>query len=260
MRLRLRWRQSDLAVRAGVSAATISRLERGHFGRHALETIRRIAGALDMRVDLTPRWRAGDLDRLLNAGHSALHELVAREFRDQLPAWVMEPEVSFSIYGERGVIDILAWHPGRRALLVIELKTDIVDVNDLVGGVGRKRRLAARIAMERGWDPVSVSVWVIVAAGRTNRARIAAHGAMLRAAFPADGRSMFRWLRDPVGPIAGLSMWQNIHRGNAKAGVGSGSGGLAPVRRVRRAADPGRERGISQGAGSSAGTARPDRP
>ena len=42
----------------------------------------------------TRRWRAGDLDRLLNARHSELHELVARWFADQLPEWVLTPEVS----------------------------------------------------------------------------------------------------------------------------------------------------------------------
>ena len=87
---------------------------------------------------------------------------------------MLAPEVSFSIYGERGVIDILAWHPGRRALLIIELKTDIVDVNDLAGSADRRRRLAPKIVAERGWDPVTVSVWVIVAPGRTNRRRVAA--------------------------------------------------------------------------------------
>lgn len=35
------------------------------------------------------------------------------------------PEVSFSIYGQRGVIDILAWHAATRSLLVIELKTEM---------------------------------------------------------------------------------------------------------------------------------------
>jgi hypothetical protein len=99
-----------------------------------------------MRVDLVGRWRAGDLDRLLNAGHSALHESVARYFAGDHPAWTLAPEVSFSIYGERGVVDIVAWHPGRRALLIIELKTDIADVNELVGTVDRKRRLGRRIA------------------------------------------------------------------------------------------------------------------
>ena len=226
VRIRRGWRQVDLAEKARVSPSTISRIERGHFDRLSLVVIRRVAAALDIRVDLIARWRAGDLDRLLNAKHSALHEQVARMFRADLPAWIMEPEVSFAVYGERGVIDILAWHSGRRALLVIELKTDIVDVNDLVGGVDRKRRHARTVAMARGWDPATVSVWVIVAAGRTNRARVAAHGAMLRAAYPTDGRGIMRWLRDPAASVAALSMWQNVQPGTAMADLSS-------VRRVR---------------------------
>jgi transcriptional regulator with XRE-family HTH domain len=72
-----------------------------------------------------------------------------------------------------------------RALVVIELKTDIVDVNDLIGQMDRRRRLARRIAKERDWDPLTISTWVIVAAGRTIRARLAAHRALLRNAFPS---------------------------------------------------------------------------
>jgi HTH-type transcriptional regulator / antitoxin HipB len=223
IRLKRGWRQVDLASRAGVSPATISRLERGHPGTLTLDTMRRVAAALDIRVDLVPRWRAGDLDRLLNASHSQLHELVARWFADELPAWVLAPEVSYSIYGERGVIDIVAWHPGRRAILVIELKTDIVDVNQLIGKVGEKARLVRQIVRERGWDPLTVSTWVIVASGRTNRARLAAHRSVLRAAFPGNDGEIRRWLRDPVGSIAALSMR-----------TGPGTRPLAPTRRVRR--------------------------
>src|SRR4029453_8739322 len=132
---------------------------------------------------------------------SGLHQLVPRHLAD-LPEWIAQPEVSFAFYAERGVIDILAWHPGRRALLVIELKTDIVDVNNLVGTGDRKGRLATQIASERGWikrgePPPSVSIWVIVADGPTNRRRVRAHGAMLRTAFPTDGRSIRGWPRDP---------------------------------------------------------------
>src|SRR5688572_12132802 len=108
VRVRRGWRQSDLAARAGVSPATISRLERGHPGSLTLDMVRRVASALDVRVELVPRWRAGDLDRLLNAKHSQLHELVARWFAKELPAWVLAPEVSYAIYGERGVVDIVA--------------------------------------------------------------------------------------------------------------------------------------------------------
>jgi transcriptional regulator with XRE-family HTH domain len=222
VRQRRGWRQRDLATRAGVSDVTVSRIERGHLDTLSIRTVRAVASALDVRVDLIARWRAGDLDRLLNARHSALHDSVAEWFRDVMPDWELAPEVSFSIYGERGVIDIVAWHAGRRALLIIELKTDISDVNELVGTFDRKRRLARRIAEERDWEPLTVSGWVIVAAGRTNRARIAAHGAMLRAAFPVDGRAIRAWLADPVGTVAAMSMWS----------PGS-AGSRAPVRRVR---------------------------
>jgi len=224
VRIRRRMRQQDLATAAKVSRASISRVERGHFDSLSLRTIRATAAALDIRLDLLPRWRGGDLDRMLNARHSALHESIAVAFRRDLPEWTLAPEVSFSIWGERGVIDLLAWHSVRRALLVTELKTDISDANELVGTVDRKRRLAAQIARERDWDPASVSVWIVVSGSRTNRRRVAAHSAMLRAAFPADGRSIRAWLREPNRPIAALSMW---HEGVEAPGR------FAPVRRVR---------------------------
>ena len=80
-----------------------------------------------------------------------MHESVAG-FLLGLTGWTFASEVSFSIWGERGVIDILAWHEPSRSLLVIELKTALVDVNELVGNMDRKRRLAAVVARERGWD------------------------------------------------------------------------------------------------------------
>lgn len=114
IRGRRKWRLVDLAEKAGVSASFVSRLERGHVGTQSVDAIRAVASALDVRIDLVPRWRGGDLDRMLNAGHSQLHESVARWFRAKLPASVLAPEVTFAIYADRGVIDIFAWHPGRR--------------------------------------------------------------------------------------------------------------------------------------------------
>ena len=111
------------ASRAGrLSQPTISRIERGHVGSLSVACLREVGAELEIRVDLVPRWRGGDLDRLLNRAHSGLHESVARSFRDALPAWSLAPEVSFAFYGERGVVDIVGWHPGRRSLLVIELE------------------------------------------------------------------------------------------------------------------------------------------
>jgi transcriptional regulator with XRE-family HTH domain len=226
VRQRRDWRQWDLATKAGVSASTISRVERGHVGSLSVDTVRRIAAALDIRVDFVARWRAGDLDRLLNARHSRLHDAVAGTLKERFPTWELVPEVSFSVFGERGVIDLVAWNATHHALLLIELKTDISDVNELIGTFDRKVRLGRTISEQRGWRPVTVSGWVIVAPGRTNRERIAAHGRLLRAAFPQDGRMVDAWLRRPVSKLSALSLWRSAR--------GSPAGSLfAPVRRVR---------------------------
>lgn len=209
-------------------------MERGHLATVTLDAIRAIAATLDMRVDVIGRWRGGDLDRLLGAGHSALHESVAR-YLETRGGWRFASEVSFSNFGDRGVIDLIAWHEPTRSLLVIEFKTEFVDMNELIGTLDRKQRNAAQVARERGWlvDPSSVSVWVIVAETSTNRRRAADHRTMLGTAYPSDGRSMRGWLGKPAGAIRALSFWPVSRPGTRIAG----SSAPQPVRhRVRVAA------------------------
>lgn len=208
LRIRRPWRQRDLAEHAGVSQSMVSRIERGHLAGVTLEAIRRVAAALDLRLDLVGRWRGGELDRLLAAGHSALHESVARDIGGRV-GWRFSSEVSFAHFAERGIIDLLAWHEPSGALLVIELKTEFVDINELLGTLDRKRRHAEQIARERGWlnHASSVSVWVIVSDTSVNRHRARDHRTMLTTAYPTDGRSIRPWLRAPRGSVACLSFW-----------------------------------------------------
>jgi transcriptional regulator with XRE-family HTH domain len=177
IRIKKRWRQVDLAAKARVSRWVVMRIEQGRLSSVPLGKLRAVAAALDARIDAVVRWHGGDLPRLLSARHSGMHEAMAR-YLQRLPAWIVEPEVSFSIYGERGVIDILAWHPTSRMLLVIELKTEIIDLNELLGTLDRKRRLAWTVARHRGWDPVGISSWDVVADSRTNRRAVATHSAV----------------------------------------------------------------------------------
>ena len=73
--------QEALGDKAGLSKLDGQPDRAGSPGRACgFGPIRAIAGELDIRVDLVPRWRSGDLDRLLNRRHSTLHELVARWF------------------------------------------------------------------------------------------------------------------------------------------------------------------------------------
>lgn len=128
----------------------------------------------------------------------------------EIGGWIALPEVSFVQDGHRGVIDIVAWHAASRVLLVIELKTRIVDINDLMATMDVRRRVAWQIAREHGWDPVAVGVWVVVAPGRSNARALSDHATVLRAKFPADGRSMRRWLSKPTGDIAALSFLPEV--------------------------------------------------
>ena len=233
VRVRHRWRQTDVAQRSGVSAATISRIERGHVGSLSVDTVLRIAATLEIRVDFVPRWRGGDLDRMLASGHSAMHEAVARMLAET--AWLVAPETTFSIYGERGVIDILAFYPPSGAVLMIELKTELVDVQDLIASVDRYRRLAPQLARERGWEARSVSCWVLLRDTPANHRRVAAHATVLRTAFPQDGRRIPGWLRTPVTPISALSFLSNSHAQTAM----SASAGIQRVRVPRLAPQTG---------------------
>jgi transcriptional regulator with XRE-family HTH domain len=144
LRIRRAWRQSDLAERAQVSRSVISRIERGRFAGITLNTLRSVARAIDASIELSARWQGADTDRILNAGHARLHEEIAR-LLNSIPGWEHAPEVSFSIYGERGVIDILAFHAPSRSLLVIELKTELASFEYLLTVMSRRRAWRPRL-------------------------------------------------------------------------------------------------------------------
>lgn len=204
VRRRLGLRQADVAKLARVSPALVSRIERGRLGNITVARVRRVAEVLEIRLELDATWRGAELERLVNSRHAAMHEVALRTF-ESLTGWETASEVSFSIWGERGVIDIVAWHAETRTLLIIELKTELVDPQELVGTMDKRRRLAEHIAKDLGWQPRTVGVWVALADTSTNRRHVARHGRLLRGAFPVDGPAVRRWLRAPMGPIAALS-------------------------------------------------------
>src|SRR5205807_764098 len=86
--------------------------------------------------------------------------------------------------------------------LVIELKTEIVDVQELLGTLDRKARLGPQIVEDLGWKPRAVGRWVIVAESSTNRRRVAVHAQTVRAVLPVGHSEIVAWLREPRGPRA----------------------------------------------------------
>jgi hypothetical protein len=199
-------------------------LERGQLSELTFSMMRRIGAALDVRVELDPRWQRGTLAHLLDQRHAALQNELARRF-GRMPGWQFAAEVTFAVWGERGAVDLLAWNAEWRALLIVEIKSELVDLQDLLSTLDRKRRLAPDIVRDRRWQPRVVGTWVVLEEGRGNRRRVALHREVLRHAFPADARSMRRWLARPDRAVAGLSFLTIARTASAGRPLG-------PVRRT----------------------------
>jgi hypothetical protein len=165
----------------------------------------------------------------VNAAHAALQSAVLRRF-DALTGWVAVPEVTYSIYGERGAIDILAWHAATRTLLIVELKTVLVDAAEIVRKMDERIRLAPVIARRNGWRPRVVASWLVFTDTRTNRAHLARQRAILERLAMLDGRRMRTWLRGPLGPSphsrSGRSRQPRSRDASAGRGMGAPTGSL----------------------------------
>jgi transcriptional regulator with XRE-family HTH domain len=204
LRLRRRWRQKDLAAEAHVSQSIVARIELGRSGRIPVETLGAVAQALGARVDLWLNFNGEALDRLLDQDHAALVEIVTGRLR--AVGWEVRTEVSFNIRGERGSVDIVAWHAPMRVLLVLEIKSVVPDVQAMLSTFDRKGRLGAEIAASLDWRPVAVGRILVIASSRTSRRRIESHRATFEAALPDRFVAVRRYLAspDPARPLRGL--------------------------------------------------------
>jgi len=228
VRRKLGLRQIDAAAAADLSDSTVSLIERGRWRSLSFDTVERLAAVLGIRLNLDAWWRGGDASRLVSRSHSLLAAGFAG-FASGVKGWQFEPEVSFAIYSERGVIDQLGWFAGLRHLLIVELKTEFTDINEVMATADRRLRLAPAIGRLRGWEPERISYWLVVLDTRTNRRHASDHRALLRAKFPQDGRQLRRFLRDPSGPTFGLAFWTDSNA----LGVGRGAAGAKSRVRLR---------------------------
>ena len=210
LRRRRAWRQSDLASRARVSQSTVSRAERGWLEDLSLRTVRRLFESLEARVQLAPRWKGAELERLLDEDHSLVVADVARRLESF--GWTVAIEVTYSEFGERGSIDVLGMQAVRRACVVVEVKTDIASTEAVGRKVDEKARLAPGIVMARlGWTPTSVGRLLVMPESMRLRRLVERHQVIARM-FPVDGVAIRRWLLRPSGATAGTWFLSNTGR------------------------------------------------
>jgi transcriptional regulator with XRE-family HTH domain len=222
LRRRRGWRQADLAQRAAVSRQVVSRIECGHLAGVRIRTVVRTLEALEATGELVVRWRGEQLDRLMDADHATLVRTTV-ELLDSL-GWQVRVEVSFNHYGDRGRVDVLGLHPATATMLVVEVKSVIGDVQDTIGRLDVKARLAAILASSVGWPaPRTVTRALVLGDLRATRRLVATHEAVF-ASFRPRGRQAVAWLRHPApsAPV-GLLWFTKLTRAH----------GVGATRRVR---------------------------
>lgn len=203
LRRRRGWRQMDLAGRAVSSQQAISLIETGHGDRTSFRTLARVLGALDAELDGSVRWRGGEVERLLDAGHATLEGAIARRLGSL--AWLVRAEVTYAVERERGSIDILAFEPRTGALLVVEVKTELLSAEATARKLDEKVRLAADIARDRfAWVATTVSALLVLPDSRTARRRIQAFDDLFGRLYPFRSVAVRRWLRAPRGSMSGV--------------------------------------------------------
>lgn len=195
VRIRHGWRQEDVAAKCRLDRSTIGRIECGEIDRFHVATLRRHATALGFRLEMSVTGRGGEAAQLLDEEHAAIVECVAAELTAS--GWIPEPEASFSEFGERGRVDVLAHDPRSGELLVVEVKTELVDLQQLFGSLNIKSRLAQRVASHRGWHVRSVSVMLALANTTAIRAIVAKHPTLF-GAYTVRSRGIGSWLADPT--------------------------------------------------------------
>jgi transcriptional regulator with XRE-family HTH domain len=195
--------QEDVAVGAGVSRETVSRLERGLLDGMTVGHLRAISKSMGLPSIVNLGWRGPEVDRIRDRVHAAVVETITRVLVES--GWEVVPEYTFSRFGERGAVDGLAWNATRRALLISEAKTRIWDVQDTLSTLDRKRRLVPDLLRrERGWCAEAIGVVLVMPEKSTHRHMVERHSATFAAALPDRQVQVRRWLDAPAGNLRGI--------------------------------------------------------
>ncbi|MGL6278248.1 MAG: helix-turn-helix domain-containing protein [Gaiella sp.] len=193
------WTQRELAARALTSQAAIWRLETNQPGRVDLVVVERVLDALGMRGALAMDARhLADRRRQRDGVHARLTGYVAR--RLERGGWLTATEVPIGDGAPRGWIDLLAYRPADRALLIEETKTDIPDFGGLQRSVAFYDREGWASARRLGWRPACAAVLVVALDSAAMADRLAANRDLVTRAFPGSIDGLRAWLRTVEAP------------------------------------------------------------
>jgi transcriptional regulator with XRE-family HTH domain len=204
LRRRRGLRQSDVAIAAHVSQSLVSDIESGRITGVTVGVLRRVFAAVDAGFEGLVDWRGPALDRLMDADHARVVGIAAERLRRD--HWEVRVETSYSVYGERGSIDLFAAKPEADAVVIEEVKTSLASIEATLRKLDEKARLVRGSLCRETFDfvPRRMARILVLPDDTTARRAVARHADVFEVALPARGAQVRRWLREPSGDLAGI--------------------------------------------------------
>ena len=200
-RVALGWSKADLARRAGVSAATMTRIESAsaeHVGLRSTCAVLEVLG-IDARLFLDGPTVLKDRSQ-----DDAVHARLCGHLAGRLATLGWEPAVEVEVSDGRihGFVDVMAYRPVDRALICDETKSEIHDA----GGIVRTMRWYANHAWDAaralGWKPARIVPILTVLDSDDVAARLRENRELVEAAFPVRAAQLQAWIEDHRAPLA----------------------------------------------------------
>jgi transcriptional regulator with XRE-family HTH domain len=191
LRLLVGLTQKGLGAQVGQTQGWVSRIENGRIEDVTLETAERLLGVMGARlVVAVDAPFLGDRRRQREPAHSRMSAHVVRHLRRQ--GWQVTVEVEVGSDRSRGWIDILAYHTETRILLVIELKTEIVDMGGIQRSFSWYGREAWQAAKRSGWRPERAFGCLLLLATEANDDRARANRDVMDLEFQGRAANLTR--------------------------------------------------------------------
>ncbi len=190
-----RWTQRRLSAVSGVSQPMISEVERALVPDLPIATTIRLLSALDVRIELRMFAPTAAAPPVRDRAHSRCVGYVARRLEGA--GWLVATEVEAGDERWRGFIDLLAFHPVERILLVLEIKTDLDDIGAVDRQLGGYERHAWAAAQALGWRPRAVTGALLLLATDENDRRLIEHRTYVDRRFRIRAAAFRALVADP---------------------------------------------------------------
>lgn len=189
------WTERELAGRLGTSQGAVQRLERGSQAHLNVSLATAALETLGIRVTIDAN-AIGLSDRReqRDVVHTRCCGYVARQLR--MRGWEVRVEVEIGEGRTRGWIDVLAFRQSDRALLVLEIKTELNDIGRLLRSLGWYARSSRAAAQSIGWRPRLVVPALIALATVEVDSRLLADVDLVRSALPDTADRLAAWIDD----------------------------------------------------------------